>query len=55
MEDGVQMQGGALRVPSVPPRTYQCVRICHAINTRVLINNANKAVNLYGGIIVLLS
>ena len=24
VEDGVQMQGGALRVPSVPPGTYQC-------------------------------
>ena len=28
---------------------------CHAINTRVLIYNANKAVNPYGGVIVLLS
>ena len=28
---------------------------CHAINTRVLIYNANKAVNPYGGVVVLLS
>ena len=34
-------------------RSY--ISMCHAINTRVLIYNANKAVNPYRGVIVLLS